>query len=113
MENRTITKLFKGGAAILVCATMLLRAQADPGTALHFNGTNSYVSVPHSPALNAYPLTITAWVRTLRNTSQVDGIICKYQDGSFNGYAMHLYNGRLYAFFLRTGGSVLPTFIGN
>ena len=48
---------------------------ADPGTALHFNGTNSFVNIPHSSTLNAYPLAITAWVRTLRNASQPNAVV--------------------------------------
>lgn len=84
-----------------------LQAEADAGSALRFNGTNSYVSVPHAPALNAFPLTITAWVKTLRNTNLVDGIVSKYFDASFNGYSLNLRNGNLYAWYLRSGGSVV------
>lgn len=78
---------------------------ADAGSALRFDGTNAYVRVAHAPALDTFPLTITAWVKTLRNAALVDGIVTKYQDGSFDGYALILYNGTLYAFYSRPGGN--------
>src|SRR5690349_12501177 len=82
-------------------------AQAEAGTALRFNGTNSYVSIPHNAALNAYPLTITAWVKTLRNSAAVDGIVSKYPDASGNGYSINLRNGNLYAWYYRAVGSAV------
>ena len=36
------------------------------GTALKFSGGGDYVSVPDDPALDAFPLTVMAWVRTSR-----------------------------------------------
>ena len=87
---------------------LLLRAQSVAGACLRFNGTNSYVSVPHNAALNAFPLTITAWVKTLRNSSQVDGIVSRYFDVFLgNGYSINLRNGNMYAWYLRSGGSVV------
>ena len=83
------------------------RASAQAGTALRFDGVDDYVEVPHDARLNVFPLTITAWVKTLRNSSQVDGIVSKYFDGSFNGYSLNLRNGNLYVWYLRTGGSVV------
>ena len=74
-------------------------AQADPGTALRFNGTNGYVSVPHAAALDAFPLTITAWIRTARTAALYDGVATKYSPGSGNGYSLHVYNGRLRAWY--------------
>ncbi len=82
-------------------------AQPQAGTALRFDGVDDYVSIPHDPALNAYPLTITAWIKTARVSSAVDGIITKYFDASFNGYSLNLRNGNLYAWYLRSGGSVV------
>lgn len=82
-----------------------VRVEADPGFALRFKGSNDYVTVPDAPALDAFPLTITAWVKTLRNTNLVDGIVSKYQDGSFNGYSLLLNSGTLYAFYSRLGGN--------
>ena len=110
-------KLFRASRSIFgwwVVAACLLAgglpsacAQSAAGTALRFDGVDDYVEVPHDAALNAYPLTITAWVKTLRNSSQVDGIVSKYFDGSFNGYSLNLRNGNLYVWYLRSGGSVV------
>jgi Concanavalin A-like lectin/glucanases superfamily len=112
MNPRANLRDLQLGLLWLTCALAACCAHADPGTALHFSGTNSLASIPHSSTLNAYPLTLTDWVRTLRNASRVDRIVCRYQEGVFSGYSVHLYNGHLYAFFLRSGGSVLPTSLG-
>src|SRR6266550_9578622 len=86
--------LFAGGLSSAL-------AQSAAGTALRFDGVDDYVMVPHDAALNAYPLTITAWVKTLHNTNLYEGIVKKYFPGSVNGYSLHLYNGRLYAWYFR------------
>ena len=70
-------------------------------TALSLNGATSYARVAHDTAFNAYPLTVTAWIRTTDTSARVQGIVCKYLESSFNGYAMFVYNGRLRAWFLR------------
>ena len=85
--------------------TWISGAQPASGTSLRFTGTNDYVSVPHSPALNAFPLTITAWIKTARVTNLVDGVITKYFDASFNGYSLNIRNGNLYAWYLRGGAN--------
>ena len=73
------------------------------GCALRSDGTPRYVTVPHQPALNSYPLTISAWIKTSRNATQVDGIVSKYIDASSNGYSMLLYGGHVYAWYVRSG----------
>ena len=83
------------------------KLSAQPGNSLRFNGTNTYVSIPHNAALNAYPLTITAWVKTLRNSSLVDGIVSKYADATGNGYSINLRNGNIYAWYFRAPGSAV------
>ena len=90
---------------MLSCLLASLGAAADPGSALRLAGTGDYVSVAHAPALDAFPLTVTAWVQTLRNTNQADGIVSKYQDASGNGYSLLLYNGNVYGFYVRPGGN--------
>ena len=51
-------------AALLAWGVFAPAAQASsPGTALQFQDAGDYVRVPHAPALNAYPLTITAWIK--------------------------------------------------
>src|SRR6478736_8621259 len=93
-------------AASLLLAADVCHSQITPGNALRFNGTNGFATVPHDAALNSFPITITAWVRTARTSSAVDGIVSKYFDGSFNGYSLNLRNGRLYCWYLRGGGSI-------
>ena len=89
----------------LACAT----AQSAAGSALRFDGVDDYVEVADDPVLDAYPLTITAWVKTLRTTNVYEGIVSKYQAGSGNGYSLHLYNGRLYAWYFRNGANRIYT----
>ena len=93
------------GLLLLVAASA--ESQVAPGNGLRFNGTNGYVSVPHDAALNAFPLTVTAWVRTSRTAPLYDGIVNKYTPGSLNGYSFHLYNGRLRAWYFRNGSSYI------
>jgi Concanavalin A-like lectin/glucanases superfamily/Bacterial Ig domain/Purple acid Phosphatase, N-terminal domain len=68
--------------------------------ALTFNGAGSYVNVPHTAALNAYPLTIAAWIKTGATTA-VSAIVNKFVAGTSNGYQLFVDNGRLCAWYLR------------
>src|SRR5262249_20917423 len=51
--------------------------------------------------LDAFPITVTAWVKTTRNTNQVDGIVSKYPDAGFNGYSVFLINGHVRAWYFK------------
>ena len=97
------------GWALITLATVLFagltRAHADATSCLRFNGTNGYAGVPHDAALNAFPLTITAWIRTSRTALLYDGIVNKYFPGAANGYSLHVYNGRLRAWYFRNGSN--------
>jgi hypothetical protein len=77
--------------------------QVGPGNALSFDGTNTYLSVAHASALNMYPLTATAWVRTTNQDAAVRSIISKYFESSLNGWAMFMYSGHVRAWFFRNG----------
>ncbi|HEV3215230.1 MAG TPA: LamG-like jellyroll fold domain-containing protein [Vicinamibacterales bacterium] len=68
--------------------------------ALSFNGVSNYVSVADAPALDAFPLTIAAWINTTATTG-IRGIVNKYAPGSFNGYQIFMNNGALCAWYLR------------
>ncbi|MCX7992144.1 MAG: hypothetical protein N2651_00610, partial [Fimbriimonadales bacterium] len=72
---------------------------------LYLRGTNARAEVPHAPALNAYPLTLEAWVKTSQTTGQ-QGLLNKYSSGSLNGYQMFLLNGELRAWYFGSSGSV-------
>jgi hypothetical protein len=75
------------------------------GANLLFNGTNSFVEFPHAPELNAYPFTVSCWVRTLNTSDQERGIVNKYPVGSANGYQLYLREGRVYAWYFRNGSN--------
>lgn len=75
------------------------------GANLLFNGANSFVNFPHAPELNAYPLTVSCWVRTLDTSNQERGIVNKYPSGSANGYQLYLREGRVYAWYFRNGSN--------
>ncbi len=91
---------------LLLGALALARAQAGAGNALRFTSTNSYVSVPHDVALNAYPFTVTAWFRTTNSAIQWQGIVGKYVNGSGDGWQILVQNGVLRGFYFRTLTSV-------
>ncbi|HVM48468.1 MAG TPA: LamG domain-containing protein, partial [Candidatus Acidoferrum sp.] len=91
------------GCILLVCAAR----GALPGTCLQFNGTNGYVSVPHNAALNAYPLTITAWIKTARNAALYDGIVSKYPPGGFDGFSFLVWQGHVRAWYFHNSSSYI------
>jgi hypothetical protein len=68
--------------------------------ALSFDGVSNYVSVADAPALDAFPLSVSAWIKTT-STTGVRGIVNKYAAGSFNGYQIFMNNGALCAWYLR------------
>jgi len=71
------------------------------GDALRFNGSSSYVQVPHNTSLNAYPLTVTAWFRTTNAGAVLQGLVSKYADNSGNGWALGVQSGRVRGFYYR------------
>ena len=79
------------------------------GTGISFDGLDDQITVNHAPALNAYPLTVTAWFRTSRNSANYDAIVNKYPGGSGNGYSLHVRNGRLAAFYFNPNGGRVYT----
>lgn len=70
------------------------------GTALAFNGSNSDVTVSSSTSLNAYPLSVSFWMKT-GAVSGLYGLVNKYQAASMNGYQVFLNNGKLCAWYFR------------
>lgn len=69
------------------------------GSALTLDGIDDFVEVPHVQALNSYPLTISAWVKT--GTSSMQAIVNKYLPESRNGYQLFFNNGALCAWYYR------------
>jgi hypothetical protein len=70
------------------------------GDALGFDGVNQYASIAHATALDAYPLTVSAWFNT-SSTSGTQALVNKYTSGSYRGYQVFLNNGSLCAWYVR------------
>lgn len=90
-------------------ATVEVRIINQPVTTLasgmlYLRGTNAKAEVAHTPALNAFPLTLEAWVKTAQTTGQ-QGLLNKYSSGSLNGYQMFLLNGELRAWYFRNSSN--------
>jgi subtilisin-like proprotein convertase family protein len=94
--------------AILFCFLFVLegRAQVRSGTALDFpvGNTNAYVQMTPDPALGPFPLTVSAWIRTT-STIGVRGIATKNAYNSFDGFALILDSGSLFAWYSRSSGN--------
>jgi len=90
-------------ACLWVGVVMPGQVQAQPGSALHFDGATGFVQGSTAAALNPYPFTVTAWFRTT-NTTLTRGIASKIVDGVGNGWSLIVQGGRLRAFFYRGGG---------
>src|SRR5262249_38911590 len=70
------------------------------GDGLSFDGIDQYASVASNGALNAYPLTVSAWFKADGGTGQ-HGIVSKYAYGSMRGYQLLMDGGRLCAWYYR------------
>jgi trimeric autotransporter adhesin len=87
-------------AATLLAGLALVLMLAAPtqaaggGFALNFNESSNYVAVPHTAALNSFPLTVTAWIQTTSTNGQ-QGLVNKYVANSLNGWNLFLHNGHV------------------
>jgi hypothetical protein len=77
------------------------------GHALEFDGVDDRVVVPHGDSLNAFPLTLTFWVKTSDTGTAGRGLVSKYYDGSANGYALFLNGGHVRGSYFANGTSYL------
>ncbi len=113
-NNLTRTNGFTGGSATItvnsqpvvsatsatsICSGSSASLYAGAGSDLSFDGTNDYVEVASASSLNAYPLTVSALVKTSNAGTGNYGIITKYIAGSFNGYNIFMSGGHVYAFY--------------
>ncbi len=101
--------LFFGNVAANTVSVVNSAPEASlAGANLLFNGSNTAVQFDHRPELNAYPLTVSCWVRTLDMADLEErGIVNKYGSGSLNGYQLYLRNGRVYAWYFRNGSNYI------
>ncbi|HYT61160.1 MAG TPA: hypothetical protein VEL06_13380 [Haliangiales bacterium] len=90
MKNWLLFLLFCAGA-------IAAHAQPAPGYALRFDGSGNYVAVPHTFALNAFPLTVMAWV----NATQGGDLVNKYVSSSLNGWDVFIRASHVRAWYFR------------
>ena len=110
MKTILRTRCFVTLAFTLALADVSLAA-GGPGTALHFNGTDGYASVPHTNGLNPFPLTVTTWVRS----SQTNGggyLFYKQPLADAQWYVL-LSGGTLYAEIFRSFADLSVSGSGN
>jgi CSLREA domain-containing protein len=82
------------------------RTDSATGEALDFDGLDDVVTIPHDDALNAYPLTVEAWIKTDVNDDGQRGIVNKYLPGSQNGWNLFLLEGHVRAWYFHPGGQI-------
>ncbi len=101
MKSR-ITWLRRLAVRALICGICWLwGAAADAGTALRLDGTNAFAQITAGAAFNAFPLTVTAWVRTTNQDLLIRGIASHYKSSSLNGWSVYLYGGHVRAWYFR------------
>lgn len=104
------TKTLLAAIALALLSAPSARAAGGPGSSLFFNGANNYVSVPHAAGLNAYPLTVTAWIKTSQTTN-IAALLHKIDFGVFSGYDVSIQNGSLYAFYMKDSTAYVNDFV--
>jgi hypothetical protein len=87
---------------LLLLAAVTVRAQEGPGFALRLDGSGNYVAAPHTAGLNAFPITVVAWVQTTQS-ADYQGLVNKYAVTSFNGWNIFLRDGRVRAWYFVNG----------
>jgi hypothetical protein len=82
------------------------------GNALQFTGADGLVTVPHDPSLDAWPLTVMAWINTTQSTGAYPAMIAKYQGGQAHGYALALDSGRFTPWYYVDGNNHVEELTG-
>lgn len=57
------------------------------------------MTVPHQDKLNAYPLTVTLWMKSTQSEGSA-GLVSKYVSGAHSGWQLYLRNGSIRAWYL-------------
>lgn len=79
---------------------------APPGEALHFDGIDDKVTIPHRAELNSLPLTVECWFKPTASGSGVSSIVNKYVASSGNGWAIHYAGGQVSGWYYALPGFV-------
>ena len=77
------------------------------GNCLNFDSSDDDVTFGNASEFNAYPMTITFWMKTGLNTSGKKGIVNKYASGI--GYVINLENDNVGAWYLRGNSNEIYT----
>ncbi len=99
--------------AASVCNGVARNLYADGGSELSFDGVNDYVEVANASSLNAFPLTVSALVKTSSAGTGNYGIVSKYLAGSYNGYNLFMSGGHVYAFYFADNSNYCFDFGGG
>jgi len=86
------------GAGVLVNGPVWTSGRL--GQAIAFDGVDDSVQITSTNNLDAYPITVAAWIKTAATTG-VSGIVSKGVAGTGDGYAVYLNGGNLCATFSR------------
>ena len=76
-----------------------IRISGHDGRAVSFNGVNQSGLVPHTALLDAFPMSLSLWVKT--STAGLAGVANKYLASSRSGYQVFLSGGSVCAWYFR------------
>jgi hypothetical protein len=74
---------------------------------LKLAGTGDYVSISDAPDLDAYPFTVSAWIKTSLISAAGEGIVSKYVNSSKNGFSLFMVNGHVRAWYFADGNDYI------
>ncbi len=107
----TAGSLLNSPAWVASTAPIALASVAD--RALKLDGADDQIVIPHDASLNAFPLTVMAWVKTSQSAGTYPAIAGKYQVNSLDGWGMALNQGRLHCWYYRSSGNGLEPNYAN
>jgi hypothetical protein len=82
-------------------ATLTADRFGNAGKAYEF--TSDFITIPHQPSLNAFPLSVFVWCKG-NSGSITNAIIAKYPSLSNNGWAIHAASGKMSAYYFNFPG---------
>jgi len=87
------------GGLLLVADFAVSSGEPGPGHCLILSGRDAVATVPHQEKLNAYPLTVTLWMKSTQSEGAA-GLVTKYVSGAHSGWQVYLLNGEVRAWYL-------------